>query len=169
VKDWKKVGTFVICAVAVTMLDHIIKVLAAVWLADGQRHLYLGGILRIEAAYNTGAILGLGSQLPDGLRSWLLPVLTVVILIWVSVLLIREQEYGAAAIGLSLIWAGGFSNLVDRVAYGQVFDFLNLGIGSVRTGIFNVADMAIMAGIPIILIGWLRARPPQPEATQPSE
>ena len=40
------------------------------------------------------------------------------------------------------------SNLIDRLRYGgYVVDFLNVGIGSLRTGIFNVADMAIMAGV----------------------
>jgi signal peptidase II len=47
-----------------------------------------------------------------------------------------------------LIVGGGVSNLIDRLRYGgYVVDFLNVGIGSLRTGIFNVADMAIMAGV----------------------
>jgi signal peptidase II len=163
VKDWRKTGAFAICVTAVTVLDHVVKLLAAIWLADGQRHTYLGDILRIEGTYNTGAILGLGSQLPEGIRAWVMPVVTAGVLVWVSVLLIREREFGLAAAGLSLVWAGGFSNLVDRLAYGQVFDFANLGIGAVRTGIFNLADMAIVAGIPLILIGWLRVKAPKTE------
>ena len=50
-----------------------------------------------------------------------------------------------AGVGLVLFLAGGISNLVDRIAMGSVIDFLNIGIGPVRTGIFNVADVAIMA------------------------
>jgi signal peptidase II len=38
------------------------------------------------------------------------------------------------------------SNLIDRIAVGSVIDFLNVGVGSLRTGIFNLADVAIMAG-----------------------
>ena len=54
-----------------------------------------------------------------------------------------------------LFAAGGASNLVDRIAYGSVIDFMNLGIGSLRTGIFNVADMAIMLGAGILALeGW---------------
>jgi len=53
--------------------------------------------------------------------------------------------------------AGGLSNLVDRIAMGRVIDFLNIGIGPFRTGIFNVADVAIMAGAAIMLIAELRA------------
>jgi signal peptidase II len=55
--------------------------------------------------------------------------------------------------------AGGISNLVDRIALGRVIDFLNVGIGPFRTGIFNVADVAIMAGIAVLLVEhWRRAR-----------
>jgi signal peptidase II len=165
VQNLKKIAACAACVAAVTVVDHIVKLVAANWLSDGQRYDYLGGLFRVQAAYNTGAILSLGSQLPDGLRAWLLPAVTGLILAWVSILLLREPEYNPAVIGLSLVWAGGFSNLVDRVAYGKVFDFMNLGIGPVvRSGVFNVADMAIMAGIPIILIGWMRTRPPEPPA-----
>jgi signal peptidase II len=164
VKDWRKIGAFAICVTVVTVLDHTVKLLALAFLSDGQRYAYLRDVVRIEGTYNTGAILGLGSQLPDGIRAWVMPFVTVLILIWVSVLLIRERGFGLAAAGLSLVWAGGFSNLVDRLAYGQVYDFANLGIGPVfRTGIFNVADMVIVAGIPLILIGWLRTKSPQPQ------
>ena len=60
---------------------------------------------------------------------------------------------GMALLGLWLLFAGGFSNLVDRVVHGRVVDFLNVGIGPVRTGIFNVADMAIMLGVALLLGG----------------
>ena len=52
--------------------------------------------------------------------------------------------------------AGGLSNLVDRIAMGSVIDFLNIGIGPIRTGIFNVADVAIMAGIALLLVDQYR-------------
>ena len=63
----------------------------------------------------------------------------------------------SAALGLALVVAGGVSNLADRVAHGAVVDFLNVGLGSLRTGIFNVADMAIMTGVGLILL-WAHRR-----------
>ncbi len=52
-----------------------------------------------------------------------------------------------------LLLAGGIGNLIDRLFHGGlVIDFLNVGIGPVRTGIFNVADMAIMAGFGILIL-----------------
>jgi signal peptidase II len=53
---------------------------------------------------------------------------------------------------LSLFLGGGVSNFYDRATNsGAVIDFLNIGVGSFRTGIFNVADMAIMLGAAILL------------------
>ena len=57
-----------------------------------------------------------------------------------------------AGVGLVLFLAGGLSNLVDRIALGSVIDFLNVGIGPIRTGIFNVADVAIMLGIALLAV-----------------
>lgn len=56
-------------------------------------------------------------------------------------------------IALSLVFAGGSSNFFDRaVNNGVVVDFLNIGIGSVRTGIFNIADIAILVGCLLIVL-----------------
>jgi signal peptidase II len=53
-----------------------------------------------------------------------------------------------------LIASGGVGNWIDRLTNdGRVTDFLNLGIGSLRTGIFNVADMVLMAGVALFLLG----------------
>jgi signal peptidase II len=55
-------------------------------------------------------------------------------------------------VAASLILGGGIGNVIDRVARGNVIDFLNFGIGNVRTGIFNIADVAIMAGVFLLAI-----------------
>jgi signal peptidase II len=57
----------------------------------------------------------------------------------------------------TLILSGGLGNLFDRVSQqGLVTDFLNLGIGPLRTGIFNVADMAITGGFALFALLWWR-------------
>lgn len=73
------------------------------------------------------------------------------------ILAFRYQWSRLAAVGLILFVAGGVSNWIDRVAIGSVVDFLNIGIGSFRTGIFNVADVAIMTGIGFLLADRYRA------------
>jgi signal peptidase II len=56
--------------------------------------------------------------------------------------------------------AGGASNWIDRLAFGRVVDFMNVGLGPLRTGIFNVADVAIMVGVGLLILGDARRRGP---------
>jgi len=59
----------------------------------------------------------------------------------------------AQRVGFSLFLAGGLGNWIDRLANdGRVIDFVSLGLGPLHTGIFNVADVAITAGIVMVLI-----------------
>ncbi|MBN1440010.1 MAG: signal peptidase II [Anaerolineales bacterium] len=160
----RKLVLFLFLVAAVLAVDQAGKALATEYLSDGVRHSYLGDFLRLEYIHNTGAILGLGSQLPAGIRRWFMPLSTVAILVWVGIMLIREEGFGWAAAGFSLVWGGGFANLIDRAAYGEVVDFFSLGFGAVRTGVSNLADVAIVVGIPLIIIGWLGMKPAVPEA-----
>ena len=54
-------------------------------------------------------------------------------------------------IAFSAILGGGISNIYDRLLYGGVIDFMNMGFGSLRTGIFNIADICIMIGLFMML------------------
>jgi len=67
-------------------------------------------------------------------------------------LVLNSKQHLAPLIALSLVFSGGISNAYDRVMNnGAVIDFLNIDIGAVRTGIFNVADIAIMLGAFLLL------------------
>jgi signal peptidase II len=62
-------------------------------------------------------------------------------------------------IALSFVLAGGGSNLFDRLSNdGRVVDFVILGAGGFRTGIFNLADVCIMAGASVFLVTMIRQR-----------
>jgi len=65
----------------------------------------------------------------------------------------------AAILSFSLILGGGISNVYDRVRYNQVTDFMNMGFPDLRTGIFNFADVAIMLGLGVMLLGLFRRGP----------
>ena len=67
---------------------------------------------------------------------------------------VRSKKLSSfAVVPSALIIGGGLSNLVDRIInQGAVIDFLNVGIGSLRTGILNLADMAIMVGMFIFVV-----------------
>ena len=139
--------------------DQVTKYTAKHYL-EGQRTLsYLGDMFRLGYAENSGAFLSLGANLPDYVRTLIFTGLAGVFLVFFAVYLLRNQMINRLAmIAGSLIVAGGVGNLIDRVVNnGAVIDFLNVGIGSLRTGIFNVADMSIMAGIFMFLFATHKA------------
>ncbi len=140
------VGTTIGC-------DQVSKHVASTHLRDGPRQSYFGDSLRLEYSENAGAFLSLGAGLPWWARTTLFSVGTAVLLIGCVVAALTRRLKGVALFGLWLLFAGGFSNVVDRVVHGRVVDFLNVGIGPIRTGIFNVADMAIMLGVALLLGG----------------
>jgi signal peptidase II len=115
---------------------------------------YLGDTLRIQYAENPGAFLGAGGGLPAQQRFWLLVVMNAVVLIAIPAVLAARRDLGRPQmVAIALLLAGGIGNLLDRVFHGGlVIDFLNMGIGPLRTGIFNVADMAIMAGFALLIL-----------------
>jgi len=144
------VGTTIAC-------DRVTKRAAADHLAGRPRLSLIGDSIRLEYAENRGGFLSLGAELPPTLRVALFNVGTAVLLAWLGVWAYRRSRDGGYAFGPALLWAGGVANLADRVARGRVIDFLNVGVGTLRTGIFNVADVAITAGV-VLLVLELRER-----------
>jgi signal peptidase II len=139
--------------------DRLTKRLAIRELSGAPSRSFLGNILRLEYAENRGAFLGIGNALPDELRMPLLIGVTGLLLISIGIGVARGWLGDpCATIGLTLVWAGGVSNLADRIARGHVVDFLNVGVGSLRTGIFNLADLAITCGLGLVLLCTHRSR-----------
>jgi len=110
---------------------------------------FLGDTLRLQVVHNQGAFLNLGATLPQGWRQGIFLVgVGVLLAALLAYALFARSVTPVTATALALIVAGGLGNLLDRVAHdGYVVDFINIGIGSLRTGIFNVADMAVTAGV----------------------
>jgi signal peptidase II len=139
--------------------DQISKSAAREYLAGTGVHSYLSDTLRLEYAQNPGAFLSIGESLPPAVRYTGLVigvgVFIVALLAWAAV----DARLGwMQRVALAAIGAGGASNLIDRIRFdGVVTDFLNLGVGALRTGIFNVADSILMLGAVVLLISF-RAR-----------
>jgi signal peptidase II len=135
------------------LVDQATKRMAIETLKGQPRIDYLGGTFSLVYAENTGAFLSLGSKLSPAARFWTLTAFNGLILALVFLFLVFKKLLNTpVVIALALIFAGGIGNLIDRVFRdGRVVDFMNMGINvgpyPVRTGIFNVADVAIMVGL----------------------
>ena len=107
-----------------------------------------GGVIRLELAHNPGAMLSLGADLPDALRIPVLLVLVPLALLLAAFRIVRSPSSRTLSfLALALLAGGGLSNWLDRLVHdGIVIDFVSLGIGEIRTGIFNVADVAVVLG-----------------------
>lgn len=134
--------------------DHATKHIAQLAL-DGSRGVsWAGDALRFELASNPGAFLSLGANLPEGIRELLLVFGVPLLLAGLCAVLLREPSVrGREILALGLIVGGGLANWLDRVLHdGAVTDFVSLGLGPLRTGIFNVADLAIVAGLLLLVL-----------------
>ncbi len=140
-------------------LDEVTKRLAVHFLGNNEVHSYWNNVFRLELSENNGAFLSLGSDLPPAMRFWLLTVGLGVSLICLLIYTFRSSSISARTVaGLTLICAGGLSNWLDRLLFsGYVIDFMNVGIGGLRSGIFNVADLLIEAGAILVLVDMYRA------------
>jgi len=133
--------------------DQVSKSAARALLPSGVTESLFADSLRLQLVENPGAFLSLGASLPEHLRFSLFTAAAAMILVALVCAALFARLGVARIIAIGLVAGGGLSNLIDRLAYdGRVTDFLNVGIGSFRTGIFNVADMAILAGALLLII-----------------
>ena len=148
--------------------DQATKQIAAQQLRGTPPLSFMQDLVRLHYAENQGAFLGLGASLSPELRFWLLTVATAGLLLGLAIFLsVQWKMPRLSFIALSWVLAGGLGNMIDRLIHdGRVIDFLNLGLGSLRTGIFNIADIAITGGVVLLWIASLRADP-QPSAPTP--
>ena len=140
--------------VLLVALDQWTKVLATEHLSHSGVYSYLGDTIRVEYALNPGVFLGWGGAMPAAVRIALFQWLTVVAAVIALGTVFVRRELSSYSLGCAiLIAAGAIGNGIDRFTHhGIVTDFLNVGIGPVRTGIFNVADMALTAGCILLAV-----------------
>jgi len=134
-------------------LDQATKHVAKQQLGDGHVVSLLDGGIRLQLAKNYGTFLSLGASLPENVRNAATTIgVGLVLAVLFGYTLLTKTANPVIVASLSMLIGGGLSNLLDRMVYGgYVVDFLNVGIGSLRTGIFNVADMFIMLGVVLML------------------
>jgi len=107
-----------------------------------------GGCVMLTYAENRGAMLSIGAGLPERVRFLIFTVAVGGLLLAVAGLLFFGRHVTPRlALALALMLAGGGCNLFDRLTHGgRVVDFVSLSAWSLRTGIFNLADVYILLG-----------------------
>lgn len=133
-------------------LDRITKILAENYLQDRETLSYFYNTVVLEYAENNGAFLSIGSNWPDAIKYIVLlivPILGCLYGLYYCAFKLTDKR--TIIVFVSII-GGGLGNLIDRLFNDfKVIDFLNFGIGNLRTGILNVADMSVTFGILVFL------------------
>lgn len=115
-------------------------------------HQLIGSLLQVIRGENRGGLFGLlqGS-------APLLALLSIGVIVALVIYHEREQvsRVTPLTVGIGLLIGGALGNLIDRLAFGYVLDFIDIGIGSLRFWTFNIADAAISLGIVTLLVDTL--------------
>lgn len=145
---------WVCCLLFVTVgCDQMTKAVARDTLQNLRTFSFFSNTVVFQYAENKGAFLSLGAHLPENIRFLIFTFAVSLFLGFSLFLLFQKNNMDKWTIlSLSLLTGGGIGNLIDRMFHGKVTDFVHIGYGSIRTGIFNVADVAIVAGFSIYLI-----------------
>jgi len=117
--------------------------------------------IQLTRVQNTGAFLSLGDSSSGWVKMVFLNILPLLaVIIGLVYILVKTNIDRITVLGIILIIGGGFGNVYDRLAHGSVTDFMHIDFVIFQTGIFNVADMSIMAGTILILLhAWLKQEP----------
>ena len=149
----KKTYLMIIILFSVVGCDHATKIIAKNHLSKSPPISYFEDFLVLSYVENQGAFLSFGSGFPDHIRFWIFRVIPGVILFGFLIYVFMHNGFTYfEIIAFSTIIGGGIGNLYDRFfRSGYVGDFINIGIGPVRTGVFNIADAAIMLGAAMLV------------------
>lgn len=155
----KRIVLTVIVLISCVGCDRASKSVAQSFLSETEVWSFWGDTVRLQLAHNHGAFLGLGSSLPATLRDCVFSFgIAGMLIALLGYIPFSKSASPSSILAYALLLAGGLGNLIDRVMYGgYVVDFINIGIGPLRTGVFNVADVVVVAGALLLLTGMPRA------------
>jgi signal peptidase II len=144
------IGITIVLTVA---FDQISKVVVRTHVEPGSVSPIIGDFFQLMNVENTGAFLGMGSDLNPTIKLIVLLILPVVVLGLVLRHILKDKALDNWSLfAFSSIIGGGIANVYDRFAYGSVTDFLYLRLTDVlRTGIFNLADISVTTGMLILV------------------
>ena len=133
----------------IILLDQVTKLWALKDLID--KNLYINNFLYFSLSKNTGISWGLFSVAKNSIN-WPVIFLVIILILVLRAYIHYKQMYNLNITGEVLVLGGAIGNLVDRLNYNGVIDFIVIDFGSWTWPAFNLADMAIVIGVGIMLI-----------------
>jgi signal peptidase II len=154
---------YLFASVAVLFLDQWSKGVVTRSFAPHESREVLGQFFLLTFVRNSGAAFGLFASFESALKSIFLNSVAVAAFLAVSFYAFRSHFKSVRLqLGLALVLGGAVGNLVDRVRFGYVVDFLLFGVGGHYWPAFNVADSAICVGVGLLALDMLRQKSATP-------
>lgn len=148
----------------VILLDQVTKVFANRLLTLHEQIPVIPGFFNWTLAYNEGAAFSFLSE-AGGWQRWfftaLALIISIVIIVWIKRLAAHERW---TAIGLCLILGGAIGNVIDRILFGHVIDFIQWYYSNYYWPAFNIADAAITVGAVMLIVHSLFTKEPENDA-----
>lgn len=142
----------IVCLLTVAS-DQVSKSLVRSHFYDGEVRPVVDGFFNLTLTFNRGAAFGLWSNLPNGWREFVLGVTICIALLVVLFFLTRSYyQSSVAQVALAGILGGAVGNLIDRIRFGGVVDFLDVYHQSYHWPAFNLADSAICVGVGLLIL-----------------
>jgi len=165
---------YFLIAALVTIADQVSKSLIQIFLAESEKVSVIGDLLYFRLVYNVGGAMGTSIG-----PSWVYLILTVAALIIIVRYIITVPHASwHIKTALAMIFGGAVGNLIDRIVYGKVIDFIDMDFPDMpflhiyRWFTYNLADAAITIGLVIFAVGVLFRKKDEPGPTEnqhPSE
>lgn len=151
----KNLLILLVTGTVVAVLDQATKLLVAGYLYRNQVIEVIPGLFNLVYYRNTGAAFGVLNN--GGTLKVLFLISTSLIALGVITYLVRETKSFILTFALSLVAGGAVGNLIDRLLYGSVIDFLEFYVKGYYWPAFNVADSAITVGVFLAALHYLKA------------
>jgi signal peptidase II len=162
----KNLIIFIVCAAAVIAIDQLTKAVITEKLFMYGTHKVIDGFFNLVYVMNPGAAFGFLSRTPELFRySFFIGITVLAMLLIIYYLVKSENEKAIITLSLALIFGGAVGNLIDRIRFGAVVDFLDFYIGNWHWPAFNAADSAITVGAALMLWEMIIARHKKPKTS----
>jgi signal peptidase II len=150
-------AAYFIVSLAVLLLDQWTKGIITRTFDVHQSTTVVGGLFDLTYVRNSGAAFGLFASVDSSIKAVILNSVAVLVFIVVSAYALRSSHKSVRLqVGFALILGGAIGNLMDRVRFGYVVDFLDFSISGHHWPAFNVADSAICVGVGLLFLDMLR-------------
>ena len=147
---------FYLIALAIVLTDQVTKAIVVRSMRLGQSVSIVPGYFDLTFVLNPGAAFSLLATLPERIRNPFFILISAAAAILIIVYRARHlRAHRLASVSLGLILGGAVGNLIDRIRFGVVVDFLDAHVHQYHWPVFNVADSAISVGVTLLLIEML--------------